>query len=182
MIKFYCQHCGAKISAELSDAGVAASCPSCGEDLVVPTGSAELVATPPEALTHEAGAKSKGSSTDRYKPGKSVTGRMIKIGVISVLCILVTWGIVAAVRSKGGETGDLGSESAPAHAVQPKQKTNRAGYNAYMTGYNDPEQGEVAEAMIDQFTGGDRQAALLMILGAEDKRKGLPIRFVVVAE
>ena len=36
MIKFYCQHCGAKISADLSDAGVAANCPTCGQDLVVP--------------------------------------------------------------------------------------------------------------------------------------------------
>jgi hypothetical protein len=84
--------------------------------------------------------------------------------------------------SKNEKAGGRVTESPPVQAVQPKQETNRAGYNAYMTGYNDPEQGEVAEAMIDQFTGGDRQAALLMILGAEDKRKGLPIRFVVVAE
>jgi hypothetical protein len=97
--------------------------------------------------------------------------------------------LTAATLSCGGckkERSEQSSSDSPssekAHSEQSKQKTNQAGYDAYMTGYNNPEQGDAAESMIDRFSGGDRQAALLMILGAEDSRKGLPIRFVVVAE
>jgi hypothetical protein len=92
--------------------------------------------------------------------------------------------LAAATLSCGGSKKERSdqSRSDSQSSEQPKQKTNQAGYDAYMGGYNDPEQGDAARAMIDRFSGGDRQAALLMILGAEDSRKGLPIRFVVVAE
>jgi len=85
-------------------------------------------------------------------------------------------------KHRSDQSGSYSQSSEKTRSEQPKQKTNQAGYDAYMTGYNNPEQGDAAEAMIDRFSGGDRQAALLMILGAEDARKGLPIRFVVVAE
>jgi hypothetical protein len=118
-----------------------------------------------------------GKGRDQLKrPGAR---RMIKIVVPAVLCVLVALGIAVVVHSKSGGSDARVTESAP---VQAKQKTNQAGYDAYMTGYNDPEQGDVAEAMFDRFSGGERQAALLMILGAEDRRKNLPIRFVVVSE
>lgn len=99
----------------------------------------------------------------------------MKSGII----VLVAIAAVAAVTSKNGKADTRVSESASDQTAHQKQKTNKAGYDAYMTGYKNPEQGDVAEAMIDRFSGGDRQAALLMILGAEDQRKGLPIRFVV---
>lgn len=58
MISFYCSNCGTKISAEPEHAGVAASCPSCKHDLVVPGDPgqpviihAQSAATPPNAQT-----------------------------------------------------------------------------------------------------------------------------------
>ena len=114
-------------------------------------------------------------------PRRRIT-KMIKIGALAATGILVLGAFIAAVSSNSGKSKSRASSSAPISAPQSKQKTNRAGYNAYMTGYDNPEQGDVAEAMIDRFSGGDRQAALLMILGAEDRRKGLPIRFVVVRD
>lgn len=123
-----------------------------------------------------------GSGARGCVPAGSIRKKIVKIGVPAVLCALLIVGVGVAVSSNGGKTHGRSSGSKPEQANQPKQKTNRAGYEAYMTGYDNPEQGDVAEAMIDRFSGGDRQAALLMILGAEDRRKGLPVRFVVVAE
>jgi hypothetical protein len=179
MIKFLCPHCGVKISAESEYAGVAANCPTCARDLLVPSQPAEQLANPSAVLEYETVGTPGDGSKGRAQLKRPGSRRMIKIVVPALLCVLVTSGIVVVVNSKSGGSDVRVTESPPAQA---KQKTNQAGYDAYMTGYNDPEQGDVAEAMFDRFSGGERQAALLMILGAEDRRKNLPIRFVVVSE
>lgn len=183
MIKFPCPHCGVNISAEPEHYGASANCPSCGQDLVVPTDAAEAADSAPPFISGEVTSPAPTpTSTAENVSGRSSKKKAIKFGVLAVLCILVVGGLIVAIRSNSEKADRQGSQSASAQTAEPKQKTNRAGYDAYMTGYQNPEQGDVAEAMIDRFSGGDRQAALLMILGAEDRRKGLPIRFVVVAE
>jgi hypothetical protein len=59
MIKFYCSNCGTKIEAEPEYAGVAACCPSCSHDLVIP-GQPEH---PPKAQPQETGTASMGTES-----------------------------------------------------------------------------------------------------------------------
>jgi hypothetical protein len=178
MIKFSCPHCGVSISAEPEHYGASANCPTCGQDLVVPTDNPISIEQP--VVQSTAAILPPVPGRRHEVPKSSGKKKIVKIGVPAVLCILLIVGV--AVSSNVGKADDRSLESTPAQEAKPKQKTNRAGYDAYMTGYDNPEQGDAAEAMIDRFSGGDRQAALLMILGAEDRRKGLPVRFVVVSE
>ncbi len=173
-IKFPCHHCGVNISAEADTAGTSANCPTCGQDLVVPTAPKEVGDD-----SHQSVSPPTPINLPPVPAGQKVIHQKSKNLLKSGIIVLVAIATVAAVTSKNGKADTRVSESAPRQAAHQKQKTNKAGYDAYMTGYNDPEQGDVAEAMIDRFSGGDRQAALLMILGAEDRRKGLTIRFFV---
>ncbi len=67
--------------------------------------------------------------------------------------------------------------SAPSLRTAPKRKANTGAYSLYMQGYNDPNQGDVAEVLAKRFTGDDARAAATIVLGAQDRRAGLAPRF-----
>lgn len=68
------------------------------------------------------------------------------------------------------------SDESNFNAGPPKKKANSGAYNLYMQGYNDPKQGEVAEMMSRRSSGSEAQGYLLIALGGEDRRAGLPPR------
>lgn len=182
MIEFPCPNCDVNISAEEEYAGLAANCPTCGHELIVPS----------ELIDNENHTEQHIHSGEQEAPGAKLTNSFIAQATAYIqknlrffIVGLATVVVLILVVSLGGKSDKKpepsGVEVKPPsfQNSQPKQKTNRAGYEAYMAGYNDPEQGEVARFMIDRYTGGDRQAALLMILGAEDRKEGLSVRFYV---
>ncbi len=191
MIKFHCPHCDVKISAELSDVGVTADCPSCGQGLVVPD-------TPVEGghglqQIENVTAEESLSPVPREQRAQGRKSLVRFAIVATVLILLISTGAFIGLQSSEESQTSVGTSveqpkqnvnqgAYNAYVEQPKQNANQGAYNAYMEGYDDPERGDVAELMIDRFSGGDRQAALLMILGAEDRRKSLPIRYVVVEQ
>lgn len=100
MIKFYCQHCGAKISAELSDAGSAANCPSCGQDLVVPTepitvwGDHQTV----ENLSSVPKQPEPSFQSNKLPPRKRK--KMMLVGIPVILATVIAGGAIVAKQAK----------------------------------------------------------------------------------
>lgn len=148
-----------KALRELLDSGVAAP-----DSLVAVEESenwmplAEVVARPPHS-------KSRKSS-----------GKNMAIGAAALL----VGGILLTVYLRGGDDSKIisstKSEPSPSEASS-KQKANAGALELYMQGYRDPAQGDTAEVMIDRAYGEERDAYRLIILGAEDRRAGLPVRF-----
>lgn len=117
MIKFYCFHCGTKISAEPEHAGATASCPTCGQDLVVPADPGS--ATPPQQLVdtsaiasltpvHEDYTELDPNENNRFAP---------RVAVAMVVIIAVATGafVVMKVSSGGAE------KPVTVHSYQPIQ-------------------------------------------------------------
>jgi RsiW-degrading membrane proteinase PrsW (M82 family) len=63
-----------------------------------------------------------------------------------------------------------------------RQKVRRGAYDIYMQGYNDPQQGDIMKYMIEHgnMSESERDMAIILIAGAEDKKQNLPVRFEVV--
>lgn len=105
MIKFYCQHCGAKISADLSDAGSAANCPSCGQDLVVPTEPS------PTSIEQPVAQSTAGSLPPvpgrRHEVPQTSGKKMLKVWIPLIVAIVV--GLAVFPKLLKGTRSDAGS-------------------------------------------------------------------------
>ena len=64
--------------------------------------------------------------------------------------------------------------------AQGRQKATRDAYELYMQGYRDPIQGDIAIELNKRTGGRDSDVWALVIIGADDRRRGLPIRFELV--
>ena len=60
-----------------------------------------------------------------------------------------------------------------------KQKASRAAYDAYMQGYRDPQQGEVARLLSERASGEELKVYALIVQGTEDRKSGLAVRYEV---
>jgi len=99
-----------------------------------------------------------------------------KVQVAAALLI----GIGFLAYQKGEHSGSRSNasyEEGRSDPGPPKKKANSGAYNLYMQGYNDPKQGEAAEAMSRRSHGDEAQGYLIIALGGEDRRAGLPPRF-----
>jgi formylglycine-generating enzyme required for sulfatase activity len=96
MIKFYCQHCGAKISAELSDAGAAANCPSCSNDLVVPGDPGQPVIIDVHPPAHD---KEYNKSNLRPVASRLNRSKMFIFGCAFVILVLMTGMVIMVART-----------------------------------------------------------------------------------
>jgi len=131
MIKFNCPHCDQHIAAELSDAGAATQCPSCGGEIVIPAASNEVVeqtavsedsADPPAPPSGEQIHSKKEALVGR---GNS---RMPKLVVAAVLALLVAVGAFVGVRMLGGEEEErrpiVNTEDDTEEAASPEEDPN----------------------------------------------------------
>ncbi len=96
-------------------------------------------------------------------------------GAAGALIFLALVGSHALPDPALNDTGGSGTHQ----AVAPKQSANRAAFELYMQGYNDPRQGEVAALLAERAWGEDLKGYALMALGAEDRKNGRPVRFQV---
>ena len=116
MINFQCPHCDVNISAELSDAGASANCPTCGQDLVVPEGSVDGVRDDTQqAEDAPVGGNATRSPRLHTKAAPRARKKMV-VGILALTGILVVGGIVSSIVPNSGKPNSRSAESAAASA------------------------------------------------------------------
>ncbi|MBP9225935.1 MAG: DUF4339 domain-containing protein [Verrucomicrobiales bacterium] len=99
------------------------------------------------------------------------------IAVAAALALLLLAGANFGLRMMSS-SGDRQSESPSASkSAKTKRKASPSAYSLYMQGYNDPRQGDAAEVLAKRLPDKDMKALAMILLGAEDRRAGLPTRF-----
>lgn len=113
MIEFDCPHCGVSISAELTDGGGIALCPSCGEELLVPDqnqvedNEANLIHSlppvPPNLPPLPSSTETAGSSESQspHRPPKIAMAKGLLVAVGMVLLIKVLTSAFQTTGSRG---------------------------------------------------------------------------------
>jgi hypothetical protein len=117
--------------------------------------------------------------------GRCEINRKKKLKVVagSFIGIVALWAFLAWAEdafdgpSRRSNSDDESTRVSSSNSRQPKQKANSGAYSLYMQGYNDPKQGEVAELMIPRSSGDEKQGYVIIALGGQDRRNGLPPRF-----
>ena len=89
--KFHCPHCQQKISADASQSGISAQCPTCGGDFVVPEAPKDMMTTEPYKSSHEEQPpdmltpQETALTTPTQVPGSSYSfGELVKDGSIAM--------------------------------------------------------------------------------------------------
>lgn len=190
-MKFNCTFCGGKIEGEESWIGLESECPYCNMQITVPEplvrdGPSSPVPTEANtALVEVEGSETEAGTAKLATAGKETNsdpanrfGRWLGGGVLVLIVIAF---VIAVFKGGSAETPHRGASNPSSTANPPgKQKANRGAYDLYMTGYNDPEKAEIANYVISGASDEDKKALMLINLGANDRKNGLPVRFELV--
>lgn len=104
MIEFPCPHCSVNISAEPEHAGATASCPTCGQDLVVPVSSVEGRADLQQPVAPSAAGNLPLVRGLHKKSAPRVGKKMVMVGVFALAAVTMI-GVIAMMNRTGRKSG-----------------------------------------------------------------------------
>jgi len=197
---FNCTFCGGKIEGEEAWIGLDSVCPYCKMEITVPeplVRDTTPVPIPTEedavsiadvdaetaAKTTEGAATT--SSDVTFGGGSSgenfidLNGKWIAGGVLGLVVLIIIMMSVPKVAETGSSYPDAPRHSASTR-LGDKQKVNQGAYDAYMMGYKNPENAEIANYTISETSSDAKNYLILINRGAADRRKGLPVSVELV--
>jgi hypothetical protein len=108
MIEFPCPHCSVNISAEPEHAGATASCPTCGQDLVVPVSSVEGRADLQQPVAPSAAGNLPLVRGLHKKSAPRPSKKMVMLGVLALAAFSII-GVITMAKPTGRKSGNTSS-------------------------------------------------------------------------
>ena len=96
-----------------------------------------------------------------------------------VICFGLLFSDTHTKTTNGGKSWFSNPFTSVKSSGKGKQKATQGAYDLYMKGYNNPEMAEIAQT-VGFSNEEERKCVMMVILGADDRKSGLPVRFELV--